>query len=85
MMSSYTGGGISAQEPCTGHRPSGGVIHNGAVLQQTLLEAIGAFANIMGKPHQLSLCLRAERACERAAQRCGSCQMLCHRLSAAIV
>ena len=55
-----------------GHRTGSGVVHNGAVLQQAFLEAIGAFANIMGETHQLSLCLRTERTCKRAAQRCGS-------------
>ena len=85
MMSSYTSGGTSAQKLRAGHRTGGGVVHNGAVLQQAFLEAIGAFANIMGETHQLSLCLRTERTCKRAAQHCGSCQMLCHRLSAAIV
>ena len=85
MMSSYTGGGTSAQKLRAGHRTGSGVVHNGAVLQQAFLEAIGAFANIMGETHQLSLCLRTERTCKRAAQHCGSCQMLCHRLSAAIV
>ena len=71
MVPRHTGGGAGMQKPCACHRPGGGMIHNGTVLQQAFLKAVGAFPDIVGKTHQLTFCLRAEYAGERAAQRGG--------------
>lgn len=58
------------------------MIHNGTVLHQAFLKAVGAFSDIVGKAHQLTFCLRAEYAGERAAQRGGPRQMFSHCLAA---
>ena|GEM_PF-1620959 len=82
MMPRHTGGGASAQEPCAGHCPGGGVVDDRPAFQQALLKTVGAFADIVGKTHQLTFCLRAEYAGERTAQRGGPRQMFSHCLAA---
>ena len=78
MMPRHTGGGAGMQKPCACHRPGGGMIHNGTVLHQAFLKAVGPKkkksalqcyrADSKSAKEQLSLCLYDtffNRICQR--------------------
>ena len=79
-MSGHAGRNETVSSSCAGNRPCRGVVNDGTMVQQPILELRCAFSEIMAFSRQFAVCLRAEGRCKLPTQLGCAQQMLRHRL-----